>query len=93
MREFVESGRTGLHFKSGDAANLAEKVAWAWLHTEEAASMGRQARLEYEAKYTAGKSYQMLIAIYRELVQRRVGHVAEAPDRLAIGPHFLENPQ
>lgn len=93
MREFVESGRTGLHFKSGDAGNLAEKVAWAWFHSDETASMGRQARLEYEAKYTAGKSYRMLIAIYRELLQRRVGQFAKASGRLAIGPHFLENPQ
>lgn len=64
MQEIVEEGRTGLHFAPGDAADLAGKVEWAWAHTEELEAMGRAARGEYEAKYTAEKNYGMLMAAY-----------------------------
>ena len=64
MAEIVEEGRTGLLFEPGDAEDLAEKVAWAWAHPRELAEMGREARREYEQKYTAEKNYEMLMAIY-----------------------------
>ena len=55
MREIVEESRTGLHFTAGDAADLAQKVAWAWNHTKDMERMGTEARREYETKYTAAK--------------------------------------
>jgi len=64
MIELVEDGRTGLHFTPGDAADLAAKVAWAWAHPEEMEEMGRAARREYEAKYTAERNYEALMRIY-----------------------------
>jgi len=64
MAEIVEDGRTGLLFEPGNAEDLAEKVAWAWAHPREMAEMGREARREYEQKYTAEKNYEMLMAIY-----------------------------
>ena len=64
MAEIVEDGRTGLLFEPGDPEDLAEKVAWAWAHPEEMAEMGQEARREYEAKYTAERNYEMLMAIY-----------------------------
>jgi glycosyltransferase involved in cell wall biosynthesis len=65
MGEIVGDGRTGLHFKPGDPVDLAAKVEWAWSHPEEMAAMGRAARAEYEAKYTAQRNYEMLIEIYK----------------------------
>jgi len=62
--EVTEDGRTGLHFRPGDAEDLAAKVEWAWAHPREMAEMGREARREYEQKYTAEKNYEMLMAIY-----------------------------
>ncbi|MGE4441328.1 MAG: glycosyltransferase family 4 protein [Desulfomicrobium sp.] len=64
MAEIVEDGRTGLHFRPGDAQDLANKVAWARAHPEEMAEMGKKARREYETKYTAQRNYQMLMEIY-----------------------------
>jgi glycosyltransferase involved in cell wall biosynthesis len=64
--EIVEDGRTGLHFTPGDPDDLAAKVEWAWTHPEEMAEMGRAARAEYEAKYTAERNYQMLMEIYQK---------------------------
>jgi glycosyltransferase involved in cell wall biosynthesis len=67
-KEIVEDGRTGLHFRPGDAADLAQKVEWAWFHPKEMASMGRMGRAEYEANYTAERNYPMLMEIYERAI-------------------------
>jgi glycosyltransferase involved in cell wall biosynthesis len=69
MLELVDNGRTGLHFHPGDAADLAEKVSWAWSHPEESSFMGHEARAEYESKYTAEKNYSILMQIYESLLR------------------------
>lgn len=72
MAEIVEHGRTGLLFRSGDAGDLAAKVEWAWSNPEQLERMRKEARAEYEAKYTAEQNYRMLMAIYeRALANRR----------------------
>jgi len=68
MQEIVADGRTGLHFTAGDADDLAAKVEWAWTHPEEMRAMGRAARAEYEAKYTAERNYQLLLTIYERVL-------------------------
>ena len=87
MQEIVHDGRTGLHFTAGDADDLAKKVEWAWAHPDEMRTMGRNARAEYDAKYTAERNYNLLLAIYEQVIQeareplasdaRRACHVAD----------------
>ena len=64
MVEIVENGKTGLHFTPGNAMDLASKVEWAWTHKKEMGTMGRAARAEYEARYTADRNYQLLLEVY-----------------------------
>lgn len=71
LAEIVEDGRTGLHFTSGDPADLAAKVEWAWAHPKEMEEMGRAARREYEAKYTAEQNYDALMGIYETALASR----------------------
>jgi glycosyltransferase involved in cell wall biosynthesis len=71
MEEIVADGRTGLHFEPGDPEDLAAKVEWAWSHPREMEEMGRQARAEYEAKYTAERNYEMLMEIYAKAIAAR----------------------
>lgn len=66
IAELVDSGRTGLHFHAGDSENLAAQVEWALSHPTELAQMRREARAEFEAKYTAQKNYQRLMEIYNQ---------------------------
>ncbi|HXA56987.1 MAG TPA: glycosyltransferase [Candidatus Acidoferrum sp.] len=73
MQEMVRDGITGLHFKSGNAIDLAAEAEWAWYHPEEMDAMGRAARLEYESKYTPERGYQMLMEIYRSAIEARGG--------------------
>ena len=56
------------HVERLDAADLAEKVEWAWLHSRELAEMGKQARREYELRYTPEVNYSQLMNIYRQTV-------------------------
>jgi glycosyltransferase involved in cell wall biosynthesis len=69
QKEMVTDGLTGLHFRPGDPLDLAEKVKWAWEHPDEMAEMGKNARLEYEEKYTADKNYQALMDIYQRTIE------------------------
>jgi len=73
MAEIVEDGRTGLHFTPGDPEDLAAKVEWAWTHPKEMEVMGRAARAEYEAKYTAEHNYPMLMGIYQRAITAQRG--------------------
>jgi glycosyltransferase involved in cell wall biosynthesis len=71
MQEIVADGRTGLQFTPSDPDDLAQKIEWAWAHPEEMAAMGRAARAEYEAKYTAERNYEMLMEIYAKAIAAR----------------------
>jgi glycosyltransferase involved in cell wall biosynthesis len=64
MSSIVDHQRTGLHFEAGSAASLVNAVAWWLAHPGETARMRAQARLEYQAKYTATVNYAELMKIY-----------------------------
>ncbi len=64
MKEIVEDGKTGLHFRAGDANDLAKKIEYAWTRREEMRQFGKQARVEFENKYTAEMNYRRLMEIY-----------------------------
>jgi glycosyltransferase involved in cell wall biosynthesis len=68
LAEIVEDSVTGLLFEAGNARDLAEKMRWAQANPQRMADMGRAARAEYEARYTATKNYDMLMNIYNEAI-------------------------
>jgi glycosyltransferase involved in cell wall biosynthesis len=70
MQELVSDGRTGLHYTPADPVDLARKVEWAWAHPDEMCAMGKEARKEYELKYTAETNYPMLLEIYKRALQQ-----------------------
>ncbi|TVL98269.1 MAG: glycosyl transferase family 1 [Candidatus Brocadia sp. WS118] len=71
MQEIIDDGRTGLHFESGNVQDLAQKARWAWEHSSKMLEMGKEARKEYEDKYTAEKNYQMLMDIYHKAIDNK----------------------
>lgn len=64
----VRDGETGLLFEPGNPQDLATKMAWALAHPEAMASMGRKARAQYEAEFTAERNYAQLMAIYADAI-------------------------
>jgi glycosyltransferase involved in cell wall biosynthesis len=75
MQEIVSDGSTGLLFAPGQVDDLAEKMDWAWAHPDQMNKMGRQARREYETKYTAETNYQLLMDIYNQVKKRSTTRV------------------
>jgi glycosyltransferase involved in cell wall biosynthesis len=70
MSTLIDHGRTGLHFHPDDPKDLAARVEWASSHPAQVDRMRGEARAEYEAKYTAERNYQLLVAIYQTLLRR-----------------------
>jgi glycosyltransferase involved in cell wall biosynthesis len=60
----VGDGETGLHFRAGDAADLADRIAHLLARPEARAAMGRRAREEYERRYSGEANYPRLMEIY-----------------------------
>jgi glycosyltransferase involved in cell wall biosynthesis len=69
VTELIRDGETGLQFTPGDATELSAKVEWLWNHPEESKRLGRNARREYEEKYTPERNYQMLMDIYQHALE------------------------
>ena len=64
MAEMIRDGYNGLLFEPGNPTDLAAKAKWLLDHPEECARMGRNARQEFEQKYTADANYHRLLEIY-----------------------------
>jgi glycosyltransferase involved in cell wall biosynthesis len=64
MAELVKDGWTGLHFTARAPDDLAAKVEWAQSHPAEMERIGRNARAEYQSKYTSEINYGLLMNIY-----------------------------
>ncbi len=71
IAELVDHGRTGLHFRPGNPEDLAAQVERALNSPAELAHMRREARAEFESKYTAEENYRRLIEIYEMATERR----------------------
>jgi glycosyltransferase involved in cell wall biosynthesis len=72
MSSLVVHGRTGLRFPPGDPEELASQVEWISTHSADLQRMRTEARAEFEAKYTAERNYQLLMDIYRTVIDRDV---------------------
>jgi glycosyltransferase involved in cell wall biosynthesis len=65
MAELVQDGKMGLLFEPGNAEDLAAKMK-RMIESEEACiEMGKNAREEFESKYTAEKNFEILMNIYK----------------------------
>jgi glycosyltransferase involved in cell wall biosynthesis len=72
MAELVTEGRNGLLFEAGNPADLAAKAARLLEDPELHARLRREARREFEQKYTAETNYRMLLAIYERASHKQL---------------------
>lgn len=68
MADLVRNGVTGYLFETGNAAELAAMVRLLWFDRVRCITMGKNARKEYEEKYTPEKNYKMLMDIYEKAI-------------------------
>jgi len=71
MQEIVEESVTGHFFQPGNADDLARIAASVWDKEEHLRGLGKRARREYEAKYTAAANLRQLVDIYVDVLARR----------------------
>jgi len=69
--EMVRDRDMGLHFRPGDAEHLAEVLTEALANPPALAEMGRAARREFEARYSAGAHLPQLLAVYQRALECR----------------------
>ncbi|MTI85391.1 MAG: glycosyltransferase [Firmicutes bacterium] len=68
MESIIEHGRTGLHYSPGNPEELAAVVKWAFNNENNIAEMRKEARAEFDDKYTAENNYQELISILHSVI-------------------------
>jgi glycosyltransferase involved in cell wall biosynthesis len=71
LESLVRDNETGLLFEPGNVQDLARKLAWAQAHPDAMAEMGRKARLQYEAEFTAERNYGQLMEIYETSIREQ----------------------
>ncbi len=71
LAELVRDGETGVLFEPGDPAGIRRTIAAAWADQARLAEMGRRARAEFDAKYTAEIGYRRLMEIYEHAIATR----------------------
>ncbi len=64
LGEFIEDGRTGLHFRPGDPRDLAAKIQQLLSDPSKLSRLREAARRRYEEQYSAEANYESLMAIY-----------------------------
>lgn len=69
IAELVQNERTGLLFEPNNPENLASQLDWLLTHPKQMTQMRKEARKEFETKYTADINYQQLIKIYRDVIK------------------------
>jgi glycosyltransferase involved in cell wall biosynthesis len=65
----VADGITGVHFRPGDAADLAAKVIQLNSHPPLRERMRVAARTDFENRFTADVNYRSLLAIYERAIE------------------------
>ncbi|RMH48625.1 MAG: glycosyltransferase [Gammaproteobacteria bacterium] len=71
MSSLITHAQNGLLFTPGKAQELAQQVQMLWDAPDQQIALRRGARAEYEAKYTAERNYEMLMAIYEQAIAQK----------------------
>ncbi|MGH9772412.1 MAG: glycosyltransferase family 4 protein, partial [Candidatus Acidiferrales bacterium] len=69
--EVIVDGRNGLLFEAGNPSDLARQAARLWSNPAHAAELGKQARLDYEARFTPERNYELLLQAYSQAIASR----------------------
>jgi glycosyltransferase involved in cell wall biosynthesis len=92
LSELVEHGRTGWYFPPGDAEALAAIVDHILTHQQILPAMRREARHEFETKYTAEINYLKSMEVFDEAISRSPHRNTAIPESIpspAQAPSFI----
>lgn len=72
LSSLVAHGYTGRQFQPGNDTDLRTQVEWVLAHPEDLFRMRRNAREEFNLKYTAERNYELLMGIYEKARVRKL---------------------
>jgi glycosyltransferase involved in cell wall biosynthesis len=81
LTESVCEGQTGFSFEPGDVDSLAGVLERALSNVDLLQGMGREARAEYESKYTPEIAYRTIIGVHKLAFERAAKRVPETMKR------------
>jgi glycosyltransferase involved in cell wall biosynthesis len=90
MAELVDHGRTGFHFKPGNAIDLASTVQRLLADVPALHRMRHAARTEFELKYTVKRNYQALMDIYRQVLGSEIEQNDTIDDATHLSKKVIE---
>lgn len=82
LPEMVQDGHSGLLFEPGNPSALLQTLCTFVSNTSRIEAMREAARSQFDNHYTERKNYEILIAIYRELLNNQSTHATEIPASL-----------
>jgi glycosyltransferase involved in cell wall biosynthesis len=68
MAELIEDKKTGLLFEPGNSNDLLKQINWMLENKDLLIQMGKNARIEFETKYTEEKNISTLLQIYKTVI-------------------------
>jgi glycosyltransferase involved in cell wall biosynthesis len=86
--EAVTEGINGLHFRPGDAGDLAARVNWLHAQPEILRRMRRNARAEYEGHYTPDRNYHITLDLYGRAIEQSFSSRVDAPAACEVTAKF-----
>jgi len=84
--ELVTPEITGMHFRAGDAADLAAKVRELTHDPARLKRMREPARAEYQQKYNSDLSHKTLVSIYDRAMDRCGKKAVPVSPPVAVNP-------
>jgi len=69
LPEVIMHGRNGLLFKPKDPTDLVSKAAYLWAQPQDANELGREARLDYETRFTPERNHEQLLKAYAMVLE------------------------
>ena len=68
LTKIIQDEKTGHLFEPGNAECLALKMKWMIENEDACIEMGKNARQEFEEKYTADINFKILMGIYEKVL-------------------------
>jgi len=89
LSEFIEHGRTGLHFRPNDSEDLAAKIQQLLADPAKLSELRDNARRQFRERYSADANHESLMAIYEQALRTRGSYGRQAADHVGPNSHAL----
>ena len=69
ISSIIQHEKNGILYEPNDIEDLINKIKWVLLNKNKCEEIKRNAKKEFEEKYSEDENYKMLIKIYEEAIE------------------------